>query len=33
VVVDLWEPFLPHVLERGRRCDGEADEEDVCLGV
>ena len=25
VVVDLREPLLPYVLERGRRCDAEAD--------
>lgn len=33
VVVDLGEPFLAHVLEGGGRGDGEADQEDVSLGV
>jgi hypothetical protein len=33
VVVDFREPFLAHVLKRGRRGDGKADQEDVCLGV
>lgn len=32
-MVDLREPFLAHVLERGGGCDAEADEEDVGLGV
>jgi hypothetical protein len=33
VVVHFGEPFFPHVLEGGRRRDGEADEEDVGLGI
>ena len=33
VVVDFREPLLLHVLERGGRCDTEANEEDVRLGV
>jgi hypothetical protein len=33
VVVDLGEPLLADVLEGGGRCDAEADEEDVGLGV
>jgi hypothetical protein len=33
VVVDLGEPLLADVLEGSRRDDGEADEEDVGLGV
>ena len=32
-MVNLGEPLLSDVLERRRRCDGEADEEDVGLGV
>jgi len=33
VVVNFGEPFLADVFEGGRGCDGEADEEDVGLGV
>jgi hypothetical protein len=33
VVVDLGEPLLANVFERGGRRDAEADEEDVGLGV
>lgn len=33
VVVDLGEPLLADVLKRGGRCDGEADEKDIGLGV
>lgn len=33
VVVNLGEPLLADVLEGSRRNDGEADEEDVGLGV
>lgn len=33
VVVDFREPLLLHVLERSRRRDTEANEEDVRLGV
>lgn len=33
VVMDLWEPFLADVLERGGGGYGEADEEDIGLWV
>lgn len=33
VVVDLGEPFLFHVLKRGRGSDTKADEKDVGLGI
>lgn len=33
VVVDLGEPLFPHVLKGGRGGDGEADQEDISLGV
>ena len=33
VVVDFREPLFANVLERSRRDDGEADKEDVGLGV
>lgn len=33
VVVNFREPLLAYVFERCGRCDGEADEENVCLGV
>ena len=33
VVVDLWEPLFPHVLERRGRCDRKADQENICLRV
>ena len=33
VVVHLWEPLLLDVFERCRRSDGEANEEDVGLGI
>ena len=33
VVVHLGEPLFPYVFERGRRSHGEADQEDVGLGV
>lgn len=33
MVVDLWEPLLADVFERGWRGDGEADKEDVGLWV
>ena len=33
VMVDFGGPFLGHVFERGGRCNAEADEEDVGLGV
>lgn len=33
MVVYLRKPLFSHVFEGGGRCDGEADEEDVGLGV
>jgi hypothetical protein len=29
----FWEPLLPYVFKRGWGCNGEADEEDIGLGV
>ena len=33
MMVDLWKPFLLYVLERGRRRDREANEENIRLRV
>lgn len=33
VMVDLGKPLLAYILERSRGCDGEADEEDISLGI
>jgi tRNA-dihydrouridine synthase len=33
MMVDLWEPLFLDVLERGRRCNGEADQENIGLRV
>lgn len=33
VVVNLWEPFFFHVFEGCWRCDAEADQEHISLGV
>ena len=33
VVMDFRKPFFSDVLKGSRRCDGKADQENVCLGV